>query len=59
MDADKAAQPDSIAVNRPDDDVKRGGYGSGRTPATELAPPSTGVKPDSGGGDTDSSGSKE
>ena len=58
MEADKAAQPESSGVDRPDD-VKRGGYGSGRTPATELAPPSTGVKPSDSGADSDSSGSKE
>lgn len=39
-------------------DTKRGGYGSGRTPATQLEPPSTGVK-QSGGNDSGSSGSKK
>jgi hypothetical protein len=58
MDTDKATQPDSTRVAIPDD-VKRGGYGSGRTPATELAPPSTGVKPDGAGSDSDSSDSNE
>jgi hypothetical protein len=53
MNEDKAAQPDSTRVTRPDD-AKRGGYSSGRIPATELAPPSTGVKP-SDSGDTPSS----
>jgi hypothetical protein len=56
MDAEEAAQPDSTRVARPDD-VKRGGYGSGRTPATELAPPSTGTKPSDGGDNSSSSGS--
>jgi len=56
--ADKAAQPDSTRVARPDD-VKRGGYGSGRTPATELEPPSTGVKPSDSDGESSSSASKK
>jgi hypothetical protein len=40
------------------EDTKRGGYGSGRIPATQLEPPSTGVKP-SGGSDSGASDSKK
>jgi hypothetical protein len=51
------AQQDKDVRPEPDD-TKRGGYGSGRTPATQLEPPSTGVKP-SGGSDSGSSDAKK
>ena len=50
MSTGDGAQQDRDRDVRPEpDDTKRGGYGSGRTPATELEPPSTGVKPASSG----------
>jgi hypothetical protein len=55
--ADKAAKPDSTRVVKPDE--KRGGYGSGDTPATQLPPPSTGVKPAGSGDGSGVSGSKK
>ena len=55
--ADKAAKPSSTRVARPGD--KRGGYGSGDTPAAQLPPPSTGVQPAGSGGGSGTSGSKK
>jgi hypothetical protein len=42
--ASKTARSDSTKVARPEQE-KRGGYGSGTTPASQLKPPTQGVKP--------------
>jgi hypothetical protein len=55
--ADKAAKSSSTRVTRPGD--KRGGYSSGDTPAANLPPPTTGVKPAGGSGGSGASDSKK
>jgi hypothetical protein len=42
--ASKTARPDRTKVAPPEQE-KRGGYGSGTTPAVQLKPPAQGVKP--------------